>query len=159
MSGACTTEHVWQIAQRDGEEHIAVAISDVRLPRAMVVDYPRTAQHIKEVWQSSDALLVAEEEGQICGFLDLRAEGWRRLATARNVIVAESHRRRGVGSALLAAANRWTREQSLEALMVEAQSQNWPAVRFYRKLGFAFCGFNERYYVSKIALFFTRRVK
>ena len=46
MSGACTTEHVWQIAQRDGEEHIAVAISDVRLPRPMVVDYPRTAQHI-----------------------------------------------------------------------------------------------------------------
>jgi ribosomal protein S18 acetylase RimI-like enzyme len=159
MRGVCTTEHVWQIAQRDGEEQIAVTISDVRLPRPMVVEYPRTAQLIQEVWQSSDALLVAEEEGQICGFLDLRAEGWRRLASARNLIVAEPYRRRGVGSALLAAANRWTRGHDLEALMVEAQSQSWPAVRFYRKLGFAFCGFNERYYVNKIALFFTRRVK
>jgi len=160
MSGACTTEHVWQLIQREEEEQIAVTLSDVRLPRPMPAEYPRTPQQIREVWKSSDAMLVAaEEDGTPCGFVDLCAEPWHGIVWAKNVIVDAPFRWRGIGSALIGAANRWTQERRLGALMVEAPSQNWPAICFFRKLGFTFCGFNDRYYSNQIALFFMRRAK
>lgn len=158
ISGACETEHVWQLTQREQPDQIAIMLSDVRLPRPMRVEYPRSAEDILSVWKTADALLVAEERGAICGFADLHAETWHDLAWVKNLIVAEPFRRQGIGSALLAAAIRWAHSQRLQTLMVEAQSQNWPAICFYRKHGFAFCGFNDRYYVNQIALFFTRRV-
>jgi len=136
-----------------------VSLSSVRLPRTMDVNYPRSSRDILETWKKTDALIVAEGRGEICGFIDIQAEPWNDIAWVKNLIVASSHRRQGVGSALLASADHWTRNRGLQALMVEAQSQNWPAIRFYRKNGFAFCGFNDRYYANRIALFFTRRVK
>jgi len=159
MSGACATEHVWQIAQRQQEDQITITLCEVRLPRSMAVEYPRTPAEIAGVWQTSDAMLVAEQGGVLGGYFDLRAEPGQGLALVRDIVVAEPYRRRGIGAALVRAADRWAREHGLHTLIVEAQSQNGPAISFYRKLGFAFCGFNERYYTNQVALFFARRVK
>jgi ribosomal protein S18 acetylase RimI-like enzyme len=159
LSGACASDRIWQIGQREGEDQIAITFTDVRLPRPMPVEYPRTPEDIMGVWDASDALLVAEQEGIIGGFVDMRIERGHHLAWVRNLIVAEQYRRRGLGSALLRAADRWAHAQKIPTLLVEAQSQNGPAIAFYRALGFTFCGFNERYFANQVALFFARRVK
>jgi len=159
LSGVCTSDRIWQIAEREEEDQFTITFTDVRLPRPMSVEYPRTPEEIMGVWKTSDALLVAEQNGIIGGFVDLRIEGGHNLAWVRNLIVAEPYRRLGLGSALLRAADRWAGAQKISSLLVEAQSQNGPAIAFYRAAGFTFCGFNERYYVNQVALFFARRVK
>ena len=69
-------------------------------------------------------------------------------------------RSRGLGDvykrqALLRAAHEWGAQRGVRRLMLAVQSKNDPAVRFCRKLGLSFCGFNERYFVNlDIALFF-----
>ena len=159
LSGACASNHIWQLTQREQQDQIGISLNEIRLPRPMQVEYPRSPEEIIELWKSMSGLLVAEEGGMICGFLDLYAEPWHDIASVKNLVVGEPCRRRGVGSDLVSAANQWARAQRLGALMVEAQSQNWPAISFYRKHGFTFCGFNDRYYVNQIAVFFTQRVR
>ena len=158
MPGGCTTEHVWQITHREQTDQLTVLLNGVRLPRPMQIEYPRVPIDIVKMWQSIDELLVAEHAGRVCGFLDVKAEPGHDLVAVKNLIVAEEMRRRGIGTALIGGANQWAHDHGHRLLMVEAQSQNWPAISFYRKLGFTFSGYNDRYYTNQIALFFTRAV-
>jgi ribosomal protein S18 acetylase RimI-like enzyme len=77
-----------------------------------------------------------------------------------NVAVDRGYRRRGIGRALMRHARQWAREQGLRLLQVEATTKNYPALCFYQKLGFQFCGFNDHYYLNQdIALFFVQLLR
>jgi ribosomal protein S18 acetylase RimI-like enzyme len=156
MNGDCVTDHVWQLAQKDRPDQIVAILTDVRLPRETVAEYPRKPSDIIEMWESVDVVMVAEMFGTVCGFVDIRAEPWHDTAWISNLIVAQPHRRRGIGTELIHAANEWAAQRHLRTVMVETQSQNWPTTRFYQKLGFSFAGFTDHYYVNQIALFFAR---
>jgi len=57
-------------------------------------------------------------------------------------------------------ARQWAWEQKLQTILVEATTKNYPALCFYQKLGFQFCGFNDHYYINQdIALFFVQRLR
>ena len=62
-------------------------------------------------------------------------EGRRDLAVLWDIRVAPEFRRRGVGAALFAAAERWARDQGCTELRVETQNVNVPASRFYARNG------------------------
>jgi dTDP-4-amino-4,6-dideoxy-D-galactose acyltransferase len=53
------------------------------------------------------------------------------------VAVAASHRGRGVGSKLIAAAHRWMREHGAKKATVVTQGDNAPACRLYERAGYA----------------------
>ena len=59
-----------------------------------------------------------------------------------NIWVAEGRRRAGVGSALMERAVEEARAAGTRSLVLETQSCNAPAIRFYRKNGFALIGFD-----------------
>ncbi|MBI1383806.1 MAG: GNAT family N-acetyltransferase [Rhizobiales bacterium] len=52
------------------------------------------------------------------------------------VTVRESHRGRGIGSALIAEAERWLAAQGVSQLQIIALVGNRPAIRLYERLGF-----------------------
>jgi ribosomal protein S18 acetylase RimI-like enzyme len=77
-----------------------------------------------------------------------------------DLAVGANMRRRGVGSALLAAAQTWAGERGMRRLMLEMQAKNLPAIRMAQKHGFEFCGYNDHYYLTQdVALFFVRALK
>ncbi|HEU4629742.1 MAG TPA: GNAT family N-acetyltransferase [Gemmatimonadaceae bacterium] len=57
------------------------------------------------------------------------------LALLWDLRVAPTHRRRGVGAALFAAAETWARARGARWLAVETQNVNVPACRFYARQG------------------------
>jgi len=59
------------------------------------------------------------------------------LALLWDLRVAPQFRRRGVASALLAAAEQWACARACRVLKVETQNINAPACRFYAACGFA----------------------
>lgn len=83
--------------------------------------------------------LVAEWEGRVVGSLLLRVEAQprRRHAASFGMGVHDAYRRRGVGSALIAAmldlADNWL---GLSRIELEVYTDNAPAIALYRKFGF-----------------------
>ena len=153
------TNHVWQMEESEGAKELTVIFRTTRLPRSMWVKYPKDYDNMLESWRRGECLLVAEEDGLVCGYLDMSVQSWHLTAWVDNLAVATSHRRQGVGTTLLKDAGEWARQRGLRRLMLEIQTKNYPAICFCQKNGFAFCGFNDRYYTNQdIALFFARSI-
>jgi ribosomal protein S18 acetylase RimI-like enzyme len=150
------TDHVWQMKAHEAESRVSVTFDTVRLPRRMQAEYPRTLDQLLEDWQRGEAFLACEVDGVVRGYIDLLARPWQHLGWVANLAVDCEVRRRGIGTALMRHARQWAREQGLHRILVEATTKNYPAICFYEKLGFQFCGFNDHYYPNQdIALFFV----
>ncbi|MBN1658902.1 MAG: GNAT family N-acetyltransferase [Anaerolineae bacterium] len=151
------TEHVWQMQVREAEAQLAVTFQSVRLPRRMQVEYPHNVEQLVEHWQQGETILVAEEEGEVKGYVDMVTQPWHEAGWVANLCVDRAARQQGVAMALLRYARQWARGEGLAFLHAEATTKNYPALSLYRKLGFEFCGFNDHYYLNQdIALFFVQ---
>jgi [ribosomal protein S18]-alanine N-acetyltransferase len=91
---------------------------------------------------------AAIQEGLVrakpCGFvLARRAAGEAEILT---ITVARSMRRRGIGRLLMDAVLRTLHAERAEALFLEVDEQNAPAIALYRRLGFHEVGRRPDYY-------------
>ena len=160
LDAAFETDYVWQVDNRTQAKQIEIMFHTVRLPRLMAVAYPRDHKQLTAVWQSCEAMYVAEDAtGNLLGYVVLARRASPLAAWVSDLVVAKKVRRQGVGSALLARAVRWAREENLPTLIVEMQTKNYPAICFCQRQGLAFCGFQDRYYPNQdIAVFLAKTV-
>jgi GNAT superfamily N-acetyltransferase len=150
------TEYVWQLQSSEDERSITVHFDTVRLPRTMKVECPRIADSLFENWQEGGCFLVAEEDKKLLGFITAAPRIWLQSLWVNELVIHKEHRRKGIGSALLRAARQWALQHDLKKIMLEAQSKNYPAICFARKLHLMFCGFIDRYFaIGVIAVFFS----
>jgi GNAT superfamily N-acetyltransferase len=157
LDGSYTTSYVWQMQARESERSIEVQFDTVRLPRPMKVAYPRRHDELLPNWRQRECFLVAaDSSGQSIALLDMTTEAWLGVGWIRNLIVHRDYRRQGVATDLLRGARHWALDNELGKLMLEIQTKNYPAICFAQKHGFAFCGYNDRYYSNgDIAVFFS----
>src|SRR6266852_3690613 len=78
---------------------------------------------------------VALADGQVAGVVLLNVEEWRSVARIKDIIVGRLFRRYGIGSLLLNCAADWARNRGCRAILLETQSSNYPAIRFYLRNG------------------------
>jgi ribosomal protein S18 acetylase RimI-like enzyme len=153
-----TSDYVWQMdLQVDALQAIA-HFREVRLPRMVRVEYPRPVGSLAENWQNYSAFLVAVFDGESVGYTCL-AENLSPLTTwMTDLVVAPRLRRRGIGSALVLAAQDWVAHHSKSRrLVLVMQPKNFPGINLSQKLGFDFCGYNDHYYPNQdIAIFFEK---
>lgn len=139
-----------------GLDTLALALEervvDPPLVKRYVVDWSElaTASHAR----------VAEEDGRAVGVAALTWREWNRRAELTHLYVDARARGRGVGAALLADARVAAEGWGARCLWVETQQVNAPAVRFYRRHGFAWCGadltlYDPREVPGEVALFFA----
>lgn len=167
-----------------------VSLTPSRLPHPLAVTPPLNDQQLLAEWKKTDHLLVAEAiekekpagdplleaESQasqalpllqspsanpdILGYVGLTVDGPRHVAWITTGAVQLDARRKGVGTALLNEARAWGDRYRLRSLLVELQTKNFPAISFFQKNGFFFCGYNNAYYPTReIALFFGKRLE
>lgn len=118
--------------QRDHGSHLRPEENRVRVRE-------RFARH-----SASDELLVARPtagEAGVVGFVTFRVrsdryETDRERGLVKNLYVVPDWRDRGVGSDLLAAAERRLRERGADVVSLEAMASNAAARRFYRRHGY-----------------------
>lgn len=93
---------------------------------------------------------VAEDDREIIGFLigQKMRDGTMHVIT---IDVAEGWRRRGVGAALMDAAEEWGRARGLTLVSLETAEDNHPAQAFYKKRGYLKLGRVEDYYANGAA--------
>jgi ribosomal protein S18 acetylase RimI-like enzyme len=115
--------------------------------------------------QTWDCTALAEENSQLAGFAATQYIAWNRRVTLWHLYVMPSYRGKGVGTRLLAEVDAFARSVEARCVWLETQNVNYPAIQFYLRSGFTFCGFDESLYdpenvpPDEVALFFARPVK
>ena len=94
------------------------------------------------------AVFVAEEDGEIVGRLSLARDpnGASRHVADLGLMVAITHRRRGIGGALLQQAVAWARDAGVRKLELHVFPWNEPALALYERMGFEREGLRRRHY-------------
>jgi len=93
---------------------------------------------------------VAQEGDAIIGFLVANREPGQ-VGHIVTIDVVEQWRRRGVGRALMDAAEDWAERQSLKLVYLETAEDNLAAQAFYEARGYAKVEKLERYYANGTA--------
>ena len=95
------------------------------------------------------AVYVAEDGGRIVGRLSIARDqhpASRHVADI-GLMVAASHRRRGIGTALLDAAVDWARRAGVHKLELHVFPWNEAAIRLYERFGFVQEGYRRKHYM------------
>jgi ribosomal protein S18 acetylase RimI-like enzyme len=153
------SEYVWQLELRRDTGQLTATFREARLPRSIPLAYPYDPYALADEWSRKSMMYTAYQGSDAIGYTALSSLG-AGLLRVTDLVVGASFRRRGVGSALLAAAQAWAAERGARRLMLEMQAKNLPAIRMAQKHGFEFCGYNDHYYLTQdVALFFARGLK
>ena len=104
---------------------------------------------------SADAI-VAEDAGQIVGFI--LTEENPPLAHIITLDVAETHRRQGVGSALLAESERNLAARGVRTILLETATDNEAGVAFWQRHGYRTEATLKRYYLGRVDAFEMRKI-
>jgi RimJ/RimL family protein N-acetyltransferase len=94
------------------------------------------------------AVFVAEDEGRIVGRLSIARDQHpaSRHVADLGLMVAASHRRRGIGRALLRTAVEWAQESEVRKLELHVFPYNEAAIALYERFGFVKEGHRRAHY-------------
>jgi ribosomal protein S18 acetylase RimI-like enzyme len=156
---SCPSDYVWQMEPQREEGQSGAVFREIRLPRTVTVVYPRPVTSMSETWNRRSGFLVAALDGQVAGYVRMNDVVLPHAIWITDVVVAPRFRRQGIGTTLILAAQAWGLDRHKDFCMLEMPSKNHAAVRMAQKLGYEFCGYNDRYYETRdIALFFGRPI-
>ena len=171
INATFTSDTVLEVEKTGAGLEVGWRLVERRLPRPFERgdEYNLRAQDLKEVGarlaRDDTLLLVAEAEGRPVAFLDLEALGWNNTGWLWTLYVDLAYRGQGLGRRLFERATRWCARRGLRAIVIETQTNNVPACRFYAHMGCTLAGINEVYYTNRdldrreVALFWAYRTE
>jgi len=136
-------EAIARVYTESAEHHALIDPERNHVPdRAAIAERYRSGQQHPE--DSDETItLVAEDDGQVLGFLDARLlrpfDPMYRPTTycfVADVAVTAAHRSHGIGEQLMRAAEQWAREQGADFVSLEYHTENPRAAAFYERLGY-----------------------
>ncbi|MBI5930101.1 MAG: GNAT family N-acetyltransferase [Chloroflexi bacterium] len=125
---------------------------------------PEERQNIAERLAQNNTLMevaVEKNTGKIVGVLDVEEELWRNTVWIWNIMLDVDARGQGIGREMIQHTISWGRRRGLRAILLETQTNNVPACKFYLRMGFQLAGINTAFYTNQdmerdeIALFWV----
>ncbi len=154
------TDYVWQMDRMIDVGQASVNFREIRLPRSIRIDYPKSAEERAMRLSTPNGVLVAVYQGEPVGYLRIDEQKIPRTAWITDLAVAAQQRRQGIATALIIAAQSWAIQRGLKKMILEMHSKNFPAIHLATKLGFDFSGYHDLYYSNQdIALFFSQLLR
>lgn len=143
-----------------GPQRIELAQRD--LPAAIVKRYPIADAFAP--WCSWDTAWVAEDDGRIVGFAAVEYEAWHARLVLWHLYVTRSHRRTGVGRALLAQVEADGLARGAQRVWLETTNVNVPGIAAYTQLGYTLCGldvteYDTLPYADEAAVYLAKRLR
>jgi ribosomal protein S18 acetylase RimI-like enzyme len=158
MDHSYTSDFVWQMEPHFEPGTINAIFREVRLPRTVKVDYPRSPHTLATDWKARSGNLVALLGGELVGYCSLIRSSLHLATWISDLAVVSEKRRMGIGTSLILAASDWILAQpTSHCILLEMQPKNHPAIRLAEKLGFDFSGYIDHYYPNTdTAILFTK---
>jgi ribosomal protein S18 acetylase RimI-like enzyme len=149
------TDRIFVLQRQSSGEATTWRLSEERLARPFRKEYDSgLVDEWLESYEGQTSLdeltfLGAMVDGEIKGLATYSLMGWNNTLWLIDVRTGQATRRKGVGSALLREVQRAAREKKARGISVETQTNNYPAICFYRKHGFLVSGFNDHLYTNE----------
>ena len=149
------TVNVRPAEPRDAAELVALARAVAAEPEGWLLADSRwrsvsdERRWIRALRRHPDAvLLVAETEGALAGRLSIARDPHPSSAHVADLglMVDAAFRRRGIGTALLGAAEEWASSTGVTKLELHVFPHNAPAIALYDKHGYVPDGYRRRHY-------------
>lgn len=153
-----TTERIYRVAATATAVTLVEEALQAPLRKSFALDDELGADRL---WEHG---VVAEEQATIVGFAALRMERWNRRAAIWHLYIAPDQRGNGLGRRLIDALESHARTIGARCLWLETSNVNVPAIQFYRRLGFRWCGHDQSLYDpdsdagGETALYFARAI-
>jgi len=97
----------------------------------------RKQRHIDaDVQANADGIFVAEENGQVIGYITTRVDYETKIAGIPNFAVLPGNQKKGIGRQLFDMAFECLRHQGMEYVRIETLDCNQIGLHFYPKIGF-----------------------
>ncbi|PKF74164.1 GNAT family N-acetyltransferase [Chryseobacterium sp. PMSZPI] len=98
---------------------------------------------------------------ELIGWIICEHRTWNNSFYIENILIDEKYRRLGIGIQLIKSSIKEARNLNCRVIELETQNTNYPAIQFYRRMGFNITGVNTRLYDNseEIALFMTLDVE
>ena len=97
-------------------------------------------------WLINPKVYGAFKGEELLAFVEVSDEDWNNRLRIANLWVAEGHRYQGIGKLLMAKVLELAKADGKRAIVLETQSCNDPAIRFYRACGFSLIGLDSIHY-------------
>lgn len=91
-------------------------------------------------------VFAAELDGKQVGWIELGYHKWNNRMRVWEILVKEEHRNKEIGTLLMDHAVKIAKEKGARMLVLETQSCNVPAIKFYLRYGFELIGFDSTAY-------------
>lgn len=88
----------------------------------------------------------AYENNELAGIVLCEERKWNNTLYIENLLVSESHRRKGIGKLLIKKVIELSRQKNFRLIELETQNTNGPAIGFYKNQGFEVTGMNLTLY-------------
>jgi GNAT superfamily N-acetyltransferase len=155
-----TSDFAWQMEIQVEEGQISVSFREIRLPRSVRVEYPRSNANLADEWTDRSGMLVALLQEEVVGYISMDLHIAPLTAWVTDLAVLRRLRRHGIGSTLVLAAQEWGDQHDCRRLALEMQLKNYPAIHMAQKLGFDFSGYSDNYFANHdIGLFYSKTLR
>lgn len=148
---AFTTPYVYRVQQDESTfQLIADPIDPPRHKQFSIADEPPDM-----IW---DDTTVALDDDRVIGVIAIVLSRWNRRAIVWHLYVDPLYRGQGIGRKLLDYGAAYARAQAMRCLWLETSNLDYPAIQFYRRVGFTVCGFDQTHYdlPDEFAIFLSR---
>ena len=138
-----------RLAQQEDAQRLLEIQQDVLKEQQYLIttvhEFFQTAEGLKtwirlKLENKRETILVAEEDGNVVGWLVLQSQNRERLAHVgiMGMMVEKAYRCRGIGGKLLATLLLWAEDNPfIEKVSTSVLSTNNAAIALYKKLGFS----------------------
>jgi len=155
----------YTVSYASNEQNTTFSLQLVELEQPYVKHYdPGDEIEVSQNALKAGWSIGAFDGGELLAIAIAEPQWWNNTLWIWEFHVAESHRRRGLGRQLMDRLAEKAAPAGLRTMRVETQTTNVPAIRFYRKAGFAIEGIdislytNQDYPDGEMAVFMKRRL-
>ena len=141
-----TTEWFYDVNLQDGPESTTIHLE--RKPFDAPVE-KKFEGHLFPDYFPNCRVFGVQVDGAWVAFLEISNEDWSNRLRVNELLVEEAYRGRGIGHLLMEKAKEIARANGNRALVLETQTCNDPAIRFYRSCGLSVIGLDTFHYSNE----------
>jgi ribosomal protein S18 acetylase RimI-like enzyme len=154
IGSAYSTEVVYRLERTESETSVGWTLREERLSRPVEKiyddgDLDEWTESYVEGGSAPLRFLAAYDGPAIAGILTWREERWNDTLWLLDIRTRATSRRQGIGTELVENLKGACKALGGRGILVETQTNNGPAIRFYRKQGFRFAGLNDHLYSNE----------